>query len=205
MKQKLIGVIKSKDKILTIILVIVFLGGLALLLYPTVSNWWYTMQANKQITAYDSAVSQMSEEDCEAYFEAADAFNEKINEIGSSMAISYPELLEEYEDTLDITGTGIMGYITISKIQVQLPIYHGTSDGVLQIAAGHLEGTSLPVGGESTHSVISGHRGLPSATLFTRLDELEIGDTFTITVLNRVLTYEVDQITIVEPDDLEDL
>ncbi len=108
-----------------------------------------------------------------------------------------------YTDTLDVSGTGIMGYITISKIGVELPIYHGTSDGVLQVAAGHLEGSSLPVGGAGTHAVISAHRGLPSAKLFTNLDELEVGDTFTITVLDRVLTYEVDQISIVLPTETD--
>ena len=134
---------------------------------------------------------------------AADAFNAQV--AANENALYRPDQLTGYNDTLDITGTGIMGYITISKIGVELPIYHGTSDGVLQIAAGHLEGTSLPVGGESTHAVISAHRGLPSAKLFTNLDQLEVGDTFTITVLDRVLTYEVDKISIVLPTETDEL
>lgn len=191
---------------MTIILVGVFFVGLVILLYPTVSNWWNERVASRAISTYDEAVAALSEADYTAYFEAAEAYNENLASIGSASTIPSPELVDEdYWETLDITGTGIMGYITIDKINVQLPIYHGTDAGVLQIAAGHLEGTSLPVGGESTHCVISAHRGLPSALLFTDLDQMEVGDTFTITVLDQLLTYEVDQISIVEPDELEDL
>lgn len=189
----------------TIILVCVFAIGLSLLLYPSVSNWWNEKVTTHAIATYDSLVAEISEDDYSAYFEAANEYNAAIAALGSATAISLPDLIEGYEETLDISGTGIMGYITIDKINVQLPIYHGTSTGVLQIAAGHLEGSSLPVGGESTHCVISAHRGLPSAKLFTDLDQLEVGDLFTITVLDQVLTYEVDQITIVEPDQIEDL
>ncbi|MCD7782702.1 MAG: class C sortase [Firmicutes bacterium] len=189
----------------TIILVCVFAIGLSLLLYPSVSNWWNEKVSTRAIAKYDSLVAEISEDDYSAYFEAANEYNAVIAALGSATAISLPDLIEGYEETLDISGTGIMGYITIEKINVQLPIYHGTSMGVLQIAAGHLEGSSLPVGGESTHCVISAHRGLPSAKLFTDLDQLEVGDLFTITVLDQVLTYEVDQITIVEPDQIEDL
>lgn len=189
----------------TIILVCVFAIGLSLLLYPSVSNWWNEKVSTRAIATYDSLVADISEDDYSAYFEAANEYNAAIAALGSATAISLPNLIEGYEETLDISGTGIMGYITIDKINVQLPIYHGTSTGVLQIAAGHLEGSSLPVGGESTHCVISAHRGLPSAKLFTDLDQLEVGDLFTITVLDQVLTYEVDQITIVEPDQIEAL
>lgn len=189
----------------TIILVCVFAIGLSLLLYPSVSNWWNEKVSTRAIATYDSLVADISEDDYSAYFEAANEYNTAIAALGSATAISLPDLIEGYEETLDISGTGIMGYITIDKINVQLPIYHGTSTGVLQIAAGHLEGSSLPVGGESTHCVISAHRGLPSAKLFTDLDQLEVGDLFTITVLDQVLTYEVDQITIVEPDQIEAL
>lgn len=189
----------------TIILVCVFAIGLSLLLYPSVSNWWNEKVSTRAIAKYDSLVAEISEDDYSTYFEAANEYNAAIAALGSATAISLPDLIEGYDETLDISGTGIMGYITIEKINVQLPIYHGTSTGVLQIAAGHLEGSSLPVGGESTHCVISAHRGLPSAKLFTDLDQLEVGDLFTITVLDQVLTYEVDQITIVEPDQIEAL
>lgn len=136
-----------------------------------------------------------------AYFEAADAYNQRLAATPNSFFT--PEQVSGYDETLDVSGTGIMGYITIPRIGVELPVYHGTSDGVLQVAAGHLEGSSLPVGGAGTHAVISAHRGLPSAKLFTNLDELEAGDTFTITVLDRVLTYEVDRISIVLPTETD--
>ena len=135
--------------------------------------------------------------------DAADAYNRQLNTTPNSFY--KPDLVSGYAQTLDISGTGIMGYITIPKISVELPIYHGTDEGVLQVAAGHLEGSSLPVGGAGTYAVISAHRGLPSAKLFTNLDELEVGDRFTITVLNRVLTYEVDQISIVLPTEIDQL
>ncbi|MCD7763298.1 MAG: class C sortase [Lachnospiraceae bacterium] len=194
------------DRVTTIILVCVLLAGIVILAYPSVSNWWNHRLTAGVVSTYDSAVDDMSEEDYSVWFEAAEAYNEALNAVGSAAAITSPELVDEdYWDILDITGTGVMGYITIEKIDVQLPIYHGTDVNVLQVGAGHLEGTSLPVGGESTHSVISAHRGLPSALLFTNLNQLEVGDTFTITVLNRVMTYEVDQISIVEPDEVENL
>ncbi len=205
-RTKKTGKRRKNDRLMTIILIGVFFVGLVILLYPTVSNWWNERVTSRAISTYDEAVAALSEADYTAYFEAAEAYNENLASIGSASTISSPELVDEdYWETLDITGTGIMGYITIDKINVQLPIYHGTDAGVLQIAAGHLEGTSLPVGGESTHCVISAHRGLPSALLFTDLDQMEVGDTFTITVLDQLLTYEVDQISIVEPDELEDL
>ncbi|MCD8078471.1 MAG: class C sortase [Lachnospiraceae bacterium] len=197
---------RKKDRLMTVVLVCVLVVGLIVLFYPTVSDWWNRQVSTRAVATYDEAVSSLTETDYTDIFEAAEAYNEGLAEIGSARAIAHPDLVDEtYWDTLDITGTGIMGYITIDKINVQLPIYHGSDSGVLQIAAGHLEGTSLPVGGESTHCVISAHRGLPSARLFTDLDQMEVGDTFTITVLNQVLTYEVDQITIVEPTELEDI
>ena len=152
---------------------------------------------------YAADVDKLSDADYTAYFEAADAFNAQI--AADPDALYFPDRFPSYESTLDVTGTGIMGYITIEKIGVELPIYHGTSDAVLQVAAGHLEGTSLPVGGASTHAVISAHRGLPSAKLFTNLDQLEEGDTFTITVLDRTLTYEVDNISIILPTETDSL
>lgn len=196
---------KGKGRFGTVLIIVVMLAGFAILLYPTLSDAWNTRVQSHAIAVYDEAVAEMKEEEYSAYIEAADAYNEKLRAIGSAAALATPSLISDYEETLDITGTGIMGYITIDKINIQLPIYHGTDTGVLQIAAGHLEGTSLPVGGEGTHCVISAHRGLPSAKLFTDLDALEVGDTFTITVLDSLLTYEVDQISIVLPDDIENL
>ena len=187
----------------TIILILVFFVGLSVMLYPTLSDYVNQLHQSRAVASYAQDVDTMTDADYSAYFDAADAFNAQV--AANENALYRPDQLTGYNDTLDITGTGIMGYITISKIGVELPIYHGTSDGVLQIAAGHLEGTSLPVGGESTHAVISAHRGLPSAKLFTNLDQLEVGDTFTITVLDRVLTYEVDKISIVLPTETDEL
>ncbi|MCD8015560.1 MAG: class C sortase [Lachnospiraceae bacterium] len=178
----------------------------AALAYPTFSDWWNSKTQTHAIATYTETVDDMSEEEYTAMLEAAQAYNEMLYELGSSAALTQAEQIDEdYWDILDVSGTGIMGYITIDRINVNLPIYHGTDEGVLQIAAGHLEGSSLPIGGENTHSVISAHRGLPSSLLFTNLDKLEVGDTFTITVLDEVLTYEVDQITIVLPDEIEGL
>ncbi|MCD8118472.1 MAG: class C sortase [Lachnospiraceae bacterium] len=187
----------------TLALVLVFIIGILVLLYPTVSNWWNERAQTRAIFSYDEAVAALSEEEFADYVEAAQSYNQALLSIDSSIALITDSPVEGYEETLDITGTGIMGYVTIEKIDVYLPIYHGTSTSALSAGAGHMEGSSLPVGGESTHSVIVAHRGLPSALMFTRLDEMEVGDTFTITVLDEVLTYEVDQISIVEPDDLE--
>ena len=187
----------------TIILILIFLVGLSVMLYPTVSDYVNQRHQSRALASYDETVNEMSDADYTAYFEAADAYNQRLAATPNSFFT--PEQVSGYDETLDVSGTGIMGYITIPRIGVELPVYHGTSDGVLQVAAGHLEGSSLPVGGAGTHAVISAHRGLPSAKLFTNLDELEAGDTFTITVLDRVLTYEVDQILIVEPDDVSAL
>ena len=184
-----------------IILILIFLVGLSVMLYPTVSDYVNQKNQSRAVASYSEEVESLSDVDYQAYFDAADDYNRRLAETPD--AFYRPEEVSGYTDTLDVSGTGIMGYITISKIGVELPIYHGTSDGVLQVAAGHLEGSSLPVGGAGTHAVISAHRGLPSAKLFTNLDELEVGDTFTITVLDRVLTYEVDQISIVLPTETD--
>lgn len=185
----------------TIILILIFLVGLSVMLYPTVSDYINQKNQSRAVASYAEDVDKMSDVDYQSYFDAADAYNQRLNETPN--AFYAPDQVSGYEETLDISGTGIMGYITIPKIGVELPIYHGTSDGVLQAAAGHLEGSSLPVGGAGTHAVISAHRGLPSAKLFTNLDELEVGDTFTVTVLDRVLTYEVDLISIVLPTETD--
>ena len=185
----------------TIILILIFLVGLSVMLYPTVSDYVNQKNQSRAVASYSEEVENLSDVDYQAYFDAADDYNRRLAETPD--AFYRPEEVSGYADTLDVSGTGIMGYITIPKIGVELPVYHGTSDGVLQVAAGHLEGSSLPVGGAGTHAVISAHRGLPSAKLFTNLDELEVGDTFTITVLDRVLTYEVDQISIVLPTETD--
>ena len=187
----------------TITLILVFFVGLSVMLYPTISDYVNQLHQTRAVANYAADVDKLSDADYTAYFEAADAFNAQI--AADPDALYFPDRFPSYESTLDVTGTGIMGYITIEKIGVELPIYHGTSDAVLQVAAGHLEGTSLPVGGASTHAVISAHRGLPSAKLFTNLDQLEVGDTFTITVLDRTLTYEVDNISIVLPTETDSL
>ena len=187
----------------TILLVLIFFVGLAVMLYPTISDYINQRNQTRVVNSYAQQVDGLSDADYTAYFDAADVFNQEI--AADPDALYHADHFSTYSTTLDVTGTGIMGYITIPRIGVELPIYHGTSDAVLQVAAGHLEGTSLPVGGESTHAVISAHRGLPSAKLFTNLDQLEVDDTFTITVLDRVLTYEVDQISIVLPTETDNL
>ena len=193
-----------KNKISTILLVLAFLAGLSLLLYPTVSDWWNSMHASKAVADYNVEVSDLTEQEYEKILEAATEYNKALLNRDDSLSLT-EELKEQYEELLNFNDDGMMGYVEIPNINVSLPIYHGTDDSVLQIAAGHLEWSSLPVGGESTHCVLSGHRGLPSAKLFTNLDKLKEGDTFVLRILNEVLTYEVDQILIVEPEDTEAL
>ena len=195
---------KLNRKLPTILLLLVFLAGLSLLLYPTVSDWWNSLHQTRAITGYAEQVADLDDELYDRLLEEARAYNETLAGKADRFSLSDEEL-EEYEQLLSVEGTEVIGYIRIDKIDVYLPIYHGTSDAVLQAGVGHLEGSSLPVGGESTHAVISGHRGLPSADLFTDLDQLEEGDTFVITVLDETLTYEVDQIRIVEPTDFSEL
>lgn len=192
-----------KKHITTILLILVLVVGLSLMLYPTIADWWNSFHQSRAIADYDAILSEMKEEDYTHLFEAAMAYNEQLRQL--KFPLMYYDQVPGYDDLLDITGTGIMGYIDIPSIQVELPIYHGTSEGVLQIAAGHVEGSSLPTGGENTHCVISAHRGLPSARLFTDLDEMQIGDTFTLSVVDRILTYEVDQILTVLPHEVEPL
>ena len=192
-----------KKNLSTILLILIFFIGLSILLYPTISNYWNGRTQSRAIVDYESILQNMTQEDYTELFTIANGYNEKIRQLSFPL-INYRQV-EGYEDVLDISGTGIMGYINIEKIKVELPIYHGTSDSVLNVAAGHLEGTSLPVGGESTHCVLSAHRGLPSAKLFTNLDKLEVGDIFTITVLDQMLIYEIDQILIVEPQEIDEL
>ncbi len=192
----------KKDRT-NLILVLIFIIGLSVVLYPTVSDYWNSRTQSRAIASYSETVAAMDEEDYNEVFAAAESYNQALGKV--KMPFVNFDQVEGYEELLDVSGTGIMGYVTIEKIRVELPIYHGTEDSVLQIAAGHLQGSSLPVGGKGTHSVISAHRGLPSAKLFTDLGELEEGDTFTVTVLNRKLTYRVNQIRIVEPQEIQEL
>lgn len=184
----------------TIILLISFFVGLSVLLYPAISSYWNSRTQSNAIVNYESILANYEPEDYTAIFEAAEEYNRDLSQLASPFH-EYDTLEEDYWETLDVSGTGMMGYISIPKINQELPIYHGTSESVLNIAVGHFQGSSLPVGGESTHCVVSAHRGLPTATLFTYLDRLEIGDTFTFSILDRSFTYEVDQIRIVEPND----
>lgn len=192
----------KRDRV-NLILVIVFIIGLSVMLYPAISDYWNSRTQSRAIATYHETVGTMSGEECEEMFEAAEEYNRRLLDVTAPF-VNYDEV-EGYEDILDVSGTGIMGYVTIEKIKVELPIYHGVEDSTLQVAAGHLPGSSLPIGGKGTHSVISAHRGLPSARLFTRLDEMEEGDTFTVTVLNRTMTYRVDQILVVEPHEIREL
>lgn len=194
---------KKRISFSTIILVLLFLIGIGVLSYPTVSDWWNSMHATRAISEYVEAVEGMSKEEKEAFLEAARAYNAMLPN-GANFNLTEKDYAE-YEQTLDITGTGIMGYVQIASIGVNLPIYHGTEETVLQIAVGHVSGSSLPVGGERTHCVLSGHRGLPSAKLFSDLDKLKEGDTFTVTVLDQTNTYQIDQIRIVLPEETDEL
>ena len=190
-----------KNKLINIFLILALVAGLSLLLYPTVSDYWNSLHASQAVASYDQAVKSMDEGKYDELLQRAGQYNRDLFLRGTLFALTDEER-EDYNSQLDIDGSGVMGYIEIPSINVSLPIYHGTSDSVLQIAVGHLDWTSLPVGGESTHCVLSGHRGLPSAKLFTNLDQIVEGDTFIIRVLDEVLTYEVDRILIVEPEDV---
>ena len=195
---------KKSDNFSTILLVAIFFVGLCVLLYPTVSDFWNEKKQSQAIVNYDDLIVDLTPEDYSEYFSKADSYNQKIRNM-SFPFLNHKDIADEYYSVLDVNGDGMMGYITIEKIKVQLPIYHGTSDKVLNSAVGHVEGSSIPVGGESTHSVLSAHRGLPSAKLFTNLDKVEVGDIFTIRILDRTTTYQVDQILIVLPEDTENL
>ena len=191
---------KNKNRITTVLLALAFLAGLSLLLYPTVSDYWNSFHASRAVAAYAQEVADLNGAEYDALLEAAWDYNFRVPERSNTFALTEAEQ-EEYQSLLNMDGTGIMGYIEIPNIKLSLPIYHGTEESVLQIAVGHLDWSALPVGGEGTHCVLSGHRGLPSAKLFTNLDQLREGDTFTLRVLDEVLCYEVDQIRIVEPQD----
>ncbi len=189
---------------ITLILLAVFFLGLSLLLYPSVSSYWNSITQSKVVEDYDAMLKSLTPKDYSDIFAAAESYNARLAALTFPMT-EYEQLSEDYDAALNASGDGVMGYIDIDKIQVKLPIYHGISDRVLAHAVGHIEGSSLPVGGESTHCVLSAHRGLPNAKLFTDLNKLEIGDTFRITVLDQAMIYEVDQIKTVLPTDVSDL
>lgn len=191
---------KKINNFITLFLVLILLAGLSLLLYPTFSDWWNSYHQTKAIASYAADVANLSNEDYEKIWKAATEYNASLSERNSDYTLT-EEQKRQYEQLLNVSGDGMMGYIEIPSINCSLPIYHGTQESVLQIAVGHIEWSSLPVGGESTHCVLSGHRGLPSAKLFTNLDRLQEGDVFMLRVLDEILTYEVDQILIVEPQE----
>lgn len=197
MKQKM-------NNLTTILLFLILIAGLSLLLYPSVSDYWNSFHSSRAITTYAEDVAGMDEEQYAESWSAAWEYNQSLLSRNTDFSLSDSQK-NEYEQLLDVSGIGVMGYIEIPEISVSLPIYHGTSDSILQVAVGHLEWSSLPVGGESSHCVLSGHRGLPSSKLFTDLDKIREGDIFLLRVLDEVLTYEVDKITIVEPSQVSDL
>lgn len=192
-----------KRRISDFILLFIFFIGLSASLYPAIGNYWNSKTQTEAIIDYEKMLENMPKEDYTALFQSAEQYNKKLLNLDNPLT-EYTKL-SDYNDILDLDGTGMMGYITIEKIQAELPIYHGTSEAVLSKAAGHLEGSSFPIGEKGSHTVISAHRGMPTAVLFTYLDRLEVGDTFSVTILNRTTVYEVDQIRIVDPDDISEL
>ena len=189
---------------ITLLLILILLAGVSLLLYPTVSDYWNSFHQSRAIASYAEQVANIDDAQYEELWDAAQDYNQSLLHRPNDLLLS-DEQQEIYKSLLDFGGNGIMGYIEIPMIDVMLPIYHGTKESVLQIAVGHLDWTSLPVGGAGSHCVLSGHRGLPSARLFTDLDKLKVGDVFMLHVLNEILTYEIDQILIVEPQDTDPL
>lgn len=203
-----------KTRLSNIAPLVLVLVGLAILLYPTISNFLIEQNASRMIESYDDAVEALSEEERQAILDEAHAYNAALaaragagsaGEADSASSAESAALLERYNEVLDLNGNGMMGYISIPSIEVTLPIYHGVEDQVLQEAVGHIEGTSLPVGGMATHAVLSGHRGLPSAKLFTDLDQMQEGELFFIRVLDETFAYQVDGIETVLPSETSSL
>lgn len=192
------------SRLMTLLIVVVFVAGLSFLLYPTVSNLWNQAHQSRAIATYTEQVEKLDDSSNKEMLKAARKYNKELLKKADHWKLSKKDK-KKYESLLDVSGTGIMGYIEIPKIDCSLPVYHGTDEGALQIAIGHLEGSSLPVGGKSSHCVLSGHRGLPSARLFTDLDQMEEGDTFILNILGHKLAYEVDQIKVVLPEEMSDL
>jgi len=195
---------KKKNNLSNILLILLLIVGLSLLLYPSFSDWWNSRVQSRAIASYTEQVTEIDDEEYLHMWDAAKTYNETLLDRSNHYLLDDNQK-NWYQELLDVADTGVMGYVEIPLIEVQLPIYHGTDEAVLQIAVGHLDWTSLPVGGESTHCVLSGHRGLPSARLFTDLDQLQVGDLFYLWILDEKLTYEVDQILIVEPQVTENL
>lgn len=195
---------KWMSRLMTLLIVVVFVAGLSFLLYPTVSNLWNQVHQSRAIATYTEQVEKLDDSSNKEMLKAARKYNKELLKKADHWKLSKKDK-KKYESLLDVSGTGIMGYIEIPKIDCSLPVYHGTDEGALQIAIGHLEGSSLPVGGKSSHCVLSGHRGLPSARLFTDLDQMEEGDTFILNILGHKLAYEVDQIKVVLPEEMSDL
>lgn len=193
-----------KKHLSTVILILVFIVGLSLLLYPAISDYWNSLHQSRAIAGYVEEVRNLDEERYAQIRAAAENYNQQLALKGNTFVLD-EQTREDYNRQLNISGSGIMGYIDIPQINCYMPIYHSTQDAVLQIGAGHIEGTSLPIGGENTHSVLSGHRGLPSAKLFTDLDKMKVGDTFTFNVLNETLTYQVYEILTVLPHEVDSL
>lgn len=191
---------KQRDHFLTVLFILILFAGLSLLLYPSISNYWNSFHSTQAIANYTEEVANLDHQEYDDLWDAARKYNEELSRHGTAYRLT-DEQTQQYETLLNVSGLGIMGSIEIPEIDVNLPIYHGTDESVLQVAVGHLEWSSLPIGGDGTHCVLSGHRGLPSAKLFTHLDQLEKGDTFLLRILDEVLTYEVDQILIVEPQE----
>lgn len=191
---------RGSSRILLLMMVI----GIALLIYPSLSDYWNSFHQSRAIRTYAERVARVDSGEYEKMIRDARRYNLALAANGIQWEME-EEQLEEYHSLLNFDGTGVMGYIDVPKIRVKLPIYHGTEEGVLQTSIGHLAETSLPVGGEGSHCVLSGHRGLPSAKLFSDLDKLVEGDTFTLSILNESYTYEVDRIRVVEPKDLSEL
>lgn len=195
---------KKSSRGSTLILMLIFLAGLAIMAYPTVSDYWNSFHSSRAIMNYNEMLENTNKEEYDRMFAEAEAYNRRILDRTNPFLVPDEEK-ELYNSLLSMPNSTIMGYIDIPEIKVSLPVYHGTSDKTLQVAIGHLDWTSLPTGGESTHCVLSGHRGLPSAKLFTDLDRLVVGDQFILYILNEALTYEVDQILIVLPDEAGEL
>lgn len=194
-----------KKHIPDILITILLLIGVSILLYPTVSDWWNSRHASITIATYTAKANELDEEYYNSLLKSAQEYNEKLFAKGGKLVKLKESELEDYKNQLDIDGSGMIGSIVIDKIGVDLPIYHGTNEGTLATSIGHVNASSLPIGGENTHCILAGHRGLPSAKLFTKLDEMEVGDTFVLKTLNETLTYEVDNISVVLPEKVSEL
>jgi len=195
---------KKSSAASTIGLVLVLVVGFSLLLYPTISDWWNSMHQSRAVASYTQKVSELDKTDYQNVWQAARSYNQTLNQKPNRFFMTDEDRVL-YESVLNVAGNGVMGTIEIKKLNVNLPIYHGTNEAVLQVAIGHVEGSSLPTGDVGTHCVLSGHRGLPSAKLFTELDKMQVGDTFQLHVLDEIFTYEVDQILTVLPEEVEAL